>query len=59
MTVDGGLDLLSGPRELRKVDLTNVEVYIDSEREQRWFKENWPLAKVGFAKDFGQADYYD
>lgn len=40
MTIDSGLDLLSGLKELRKVDLTNLEVYIDNEREQRWVKEN-------------------
>ncbi|KAG0286923.1 hypothetical protein BGZ96_009081, partial [Linnemannia gamsii] len=52
MTVESGLDLLKGLKELRKIDLTNIEVYIDNETEQRWFKENWPQAKVGCAEDF-------
>ncbi|KAF9906350.1 hypothetical protein EC991_000752 [Linnemannia zychae] len=46
MTIESGLDLLKGLKELRVVDLSNMEVYIDGEPEQSWFKEHWPLANV-------------
>ncbi|KAF9120646.1 hypothetical protein BGW39_011205 [Mortierella sp. 14UC] len=45
MTLDSGLDLLKGLRKLRKVGLVDMEVYIDGEREQAWFKEHWPNVK--------------
>ncbi|KAF9119366.1 hypothetical protein BGW39_000340, partial [Mortierella sp. 14UC] len=46
MTVESGLDLLKGLKELRVVDLSDLEVYVDGEPEQSWFKEHWPLATV-------------
>ncbi|KAF9122199.1 hypothetical protein BGW39_009970 [Mortierella sp. 14UC] len=46
MTVESGLDLLKGLKELRVVDLSDLEVYVDGEPEQSWFKEHWPLAKI-------------
>ncbi|KAG0372604.1 hypothetical protein BGX24_012819 [Mortierella sp. AD032] len=46
MTVESGLDLLKGLTELRTVDLRYMDVDVHREKEQRWFKENWPLAKI-------------
>ncbi|KAF9120647.1 hypothetical protein BGW39_011206 [Mortierella sp. 14UC] len=46
MTVDSGLDMLKDLKDLRKVDLTNMEVYIDGEQEQAWFKKSWPNATI-------------
>ncbi|KAF9115530.1 hypothetical protein BGX30_006262 [Mortierella sp. GBA39] len=46
MTLDSGLDLLKGLKELRVVGLEDMEVYVEGEREQAWFKEHWPNAKI-------------
>ncbi|KAG0368595.1 hypothetical protein BGX24_002763, partial [Mortierella sp. AD032] len=48
MTLDSGLDLLKGLKELRVVGLEDMEVYIDGDGEQSWFAEHWPLAKIGY-----------
>lgn len=47
MTLDSGLDLLRGLKELRVVGLMDMEVYIDGDREQGWFKEHWLNARNG------------
>ncbi|KAF9326196.1 hypothetical protein BGZ91_002073 [Linnemannia elongata] len=51
MTLDSGLDLLKGLKELRLVGLEDMEVYI-GEKEQSWFKEHWPNAKIELGEDF-------
>ncbi|KAG0371619.1 hypothetical protein BGX24_001428 [Mortierella sp. AD032] len=46
MTLESGLDLLKGLQNLRVVDLSNMEIYIDGDEEQRWFAEHWPNATI-------------
>ncbi|KAG0292994.1 hypothetical protein BGZ96_003450 [Linnemannia gamsii] len=46
MTLESGLDLLKGLKELRVVELEDMEVYISGEKEQSWFAEHWPLATI-------------
>jgi hypothetical protein len=48
MTLDSGLDLMRGLKELRIVGLDDMEVYIHGVKEQIWFAENWPRAKIGY-----------
>lgn len=48
MTLDSGLDLLQGLKELKVVGLEDMEVYI-GERERTWFEEHWPNARVQIA----------
>ena len=51
MTLDSGLDLLKGLKELRVVGLEDMEVYVEGEREQAWFQEHWPNAKIELGVD--------
>ncbi|KAF9898296.1 hypothetical protein EC991_000311, partial [Linnemannia zychae] len=44
MTLESGLDLLKGLKELRVVGLEDMEVYIDDDKEKTWFAQNWPNA---------------
>ncbi|KAF9329438.1 hypothetical protein BGZ91_000563 [Linnemannia elongata] len=46
MTLDSGLDLLKGLKNLRLVALVDMEIYVDGEKEQAWFAENWPHATI-------------
>ncbi|KAK3848397.1 MAG: hypothetical protein J3R72DRAFT_484616 [Linnemannia gamsii] len=46
MTLESGLDLLKGLQNLRVVDLSNMEIYIDGDEEQSWFAEHWPNATI-------------
>ncbi|KAG0286922.1 hypothetical protein BGZ96_009080 [Linnemannia gamsii] len=46
MTLDSGLDLLKGLKDLRVVGLVNMEIYTEGEKEMAWFEENWPLATI-------------
>lgn len=48
MTVESGLDLLKDLKELRIVGLQDMEIYIDGDKEQTWFSENWPNATVEY-----------
>ncbi|KAG9061206.1 hypothetical protein KI688_007544 [Linnemannia hyalina] len=52
MTLDSGLDLLKGLKELRVVGLEDMEIYVEGEREQAWFKEHWPNAKIELGEYF-------
>ncbi|KAF9903416.1 hypothetical protein EC991_003826 [Linnemannia zychae] len=46
MSLESGLDLLSGLKGLRVVALEDMEVAIDDKRETRWVAQNWPRAEV-------------
>ncbi|KAG0356507.1 hypothetical protein BGX24_006412 [Mortierella sp. AD032] len=46
LTLKSGLDLLKGLQNLRVVDLSNMEIYIDGDEEQSWFAEHWPNATI-------------
>lgn len=46
MSLESGLGSMKVLRELRKVVLPDMEVYIDGE-EQAWLSEHWPNAMVG------------
>jgi hypothetical protein len=59
MTLDSGLDLLKGLSKLRKVGLEDMEVYIDGEREQAWFKEHWPNVKFGVSDEIADEENED
>lgn len=48
MTVESGLDLLKDLKDLRIVGLQDMEIYIDGDKEQTWFAENWPNATIGY-----------
>ncbi|KAG0359383.1 hypothetical protein BGX24_005780, partial [Mortierella sp. AD032] len=48
MTLDSGLDLLRNLKYLRIVGLTDMEVYIDGDKEQKWVAEHWPNAALEF-----------
>ncbi|KAK3848409.1 MAG: hypothetical protein J3R72DRAFT_500160 [Linnemannia gamsii] len=48
MTLDSGLDLLRDLKNLRIVGLTDMEVYIDGDKEQTWVAEHWPNATIEF-----------
>ncbi|KAG9061225.1 hypothetical protein KI688_007563 [Linnemannia hyalina] len=48
MTVESGLDLLKDLKELRRVGLQDMEIYIDGDKEQTWFAENWPKATIEY-----------
>ncbi|KAF9083023.1 hypothetical protein BGX23_011851 [Mortierella sp. AD031] len=48
-TLESGLDLLKDLKELRVVQLEDMEVYIDGEAEQAWIAEHWPNVKIGVA----------
>ncbi|KAF9541832.1 hypothetical protein EC957_002667 [Mortierella hygrophila] len=56
MTLDSGLDLLKGLKDLRVVGLVDMEIYIEGEKEQAWFAENWPHATIRTEDD---AEYQD
>ncbi|KAK3839465.1 MAG: hypothetical protein JOS17DRAFT_729202 [Linnemannia elongata] len=56
ITLDSGLDLLKGLKDLRLVGLVDMEIYIEGEKEQAWFAENWPHATI---KVEGYAEYLD
>ncbi|KAG0297332.1 hypothetical protein BGZ96_006896 [Linnemannia gamsii] len=56
MTVESGLDLLKGLKDLRVVGLEDMEIYIDGDTEQSWFAENWPNATIGQTDYFTDAD---
>ncbi|KAG9061233.1 hypothetical protein KI688_007571 [Linnemannia hyalina] len=56
MTLDSGLDLLKGLKDLRLVGLVDMEIYIEGEKEQAWFAENWPHATIRTKDD---AEYQD
>ncbi|KAF9128174.1 hypothetical protein BGW39_005306 [Mortierella sp. 14UC] len=45
MTLESGLDLMRGLKELEVVRLDAMEVYIDRDEEKAWVKENWPKVK--------------
>ncbi|KAF9964431.1 hypothetical protein BGZ70_006464 [Mortierella alpina] len=44
-TLESGLDLLRDLKQLQVIDLSNMEVGIDGEAEQRWVKKHWPLVR--------------
>ncbi|KAF9117790.1 hypothetical protein BGW39_001799, partial [Mortierella sp. 14UC] len=46
MTLDSGLDLLRGLGNLKTVGLLDMEVYVDGDKEQEWFREHWPNATI-------------
>ncbi|KAF9903445.1 hypothetical protein EC991_003818 [Linnemannia zychae] len=46
MTLESGLDLLRGLRNLKMVTLFDMEVYVDGYEEQSWLREHWPNAVV-------------
>ncbi|KAF9331855.1 hypothetical protein BGZ91_011931 [Linnemannia elongata] len=46
MTVESGLDLLKGLKELRLVGLEDMAVWVKGEEEQSWFLEHWPNAEI-------------
>ncbi|KAG0297339.1 hypothetical protein BGZ96_006903 [Linnemannia gamsii] len=46
MTLESGLDLLKGLKELRVVGLENMEVYIEGKQEKAWFAEYWPHVTI-------------
>jgi hypothetical protein len=46
MTLDSGLDLLKGLKDLQVVGLVGMEIYIEGEKEKTWFEENWPHATI-------------
>ncbi|KAF9906351.1 hypothetical protein EC991_000753 [Linnemannia zychae] len=46
MTVDSGLDIMKDLKDLRVVELQDMEVYVDGDREKTWFAENWPHAVI-------------
>ncbi|KAF9142672.1 hypothetical protein BGX30_002420 [Mortierella sp. GBA39] len=48
MTMESGLDLLKDLKELRSVGLQDMEIYIDGDKEQAWFAENWPKATIEY-----------
>ncbi|KAG0270998.1 hypothetical protein BGZ95_001268 [Linnemannia exigua] len=49
MTLDSGLDQLKGLRNLRTVELKDMEVHIGKPLEQKWVADNWPkVGKVSF-----------
>ncbi|KAG0372602.1 hypothetical protein BGX24_012817, partial [Mortierella sp. AD032] len=48
MSLEGGLDLLHGLKELRKVGLVDMDVNIGNPAEQEWVKANWPHATIQF-----------
>ncbi|KAK3848420.1 MAG: hypothetical protein J3R72DRAFT_428976 [Linnemannia gamsii] len=48
MSLEGGLDLLHGLKELRKVGLVDMDVNIGYAAEQEWVKANWPHATIQF-----------
>lgn len=54
MTLESGLDLLQGLKELKVVGLEDMEVYI-GEEERNWFKEHWPNASIQVA-GYGDSD---
>jgi hypothetical protein len=56
MTVESGLDLLKGLKDLRIVGLEDMEIYIDGDAEQSWFEENWPNVTIGQTDYFTDAD---
>ncbi|KAF9909037.1 hypothetical protein EC991_009098 [Linnemannia zychae] len=45
MTLESGLNLMAGLKELEIVRLDAMEVYIGRDNEQAWVKENWPKVK--------------
>lgn len=47
MTLESGLDILKSLGNLRTVGLEDMEVYIDGDKEQSWFAEDWPHATIG------------
>ncbi|KAG9061224.1 hypothetical protein KI688_007562 [Linnemannia hyalina] len=47
MTVESGVGLLKALKALRVVGLEDMEVYIESDKEQNWFAEHWPNAVIG------------
>lgn len=62
MTVESGLDLLKGLKELRVVGLEDMAVFVDGEKEQSWFLEHWPNAVIGttdYVTDRGEDDDED
>ncbi|KAK3848422.1 MAG: hypothetical protein J3R72DRAFT_500189 [Linnemannia gamsii] len=48
MSLEGGLDLLHGLKELRKVGLEDMDVEIGNPAEQEWVKANWPHATIQY-----------
>ncbi|KAF9152778.1 hypothetical protein BG015_004733 [Linnemannia schmuckeri] len=44
MTLESGLDLLRGLKDLSTVGLEDMEVYIHDDKKQTWFAEHWPHA---------------
>ena len=63
MTLDSGLDLLKGLKDLQLVRLVDMEIYIEGEKEQAWFAENWPHATIKIEDDTeyqdSDAEYQD
>lgn len=41
MTLLRGLDLLKDLKDLELVELENMDVYIDGDKEQSWFAGHW------------------
>ncbi|KAF9396498.1 hypothetical protein CPC16_001180 [Podila verticillata] len=56
MSLESGLDLLSGLKNLRVVALEDMEVDIDGDSEQKWVAEHWPKARVITTEDGTERD---
>ncbi|KAG0206420.1 hypothetical protein BGX33_007428 [Mortierella sp. NVP41] len=46
MSLESGLDLLKDLKELRVVNLEDMEVSINNDAEKKWVAEHWPKAKI-------------
>ncbi|KAG0317115.1 hypothetical protein BGZ97_005895 [Linnemannia gamsii] len=47
MTLESGLDLLKGLKDLQEVELYYMDVGIGNPAEEAWVAENWPKAHIG------------
>lgn len=59
MTLDSGLDLLKGLKDLLVVGLVDMEINTEGEKEMAWFEENWPLATIRTEYDSKSQDSDD
>ncbi|KAG0306251.1 hypothetical protein BGZ98_002717 [Dissophora globulifera] len=56
MSLESGLGLLSGLKNLRVVALEDMEVEIDGDNERKWIEEHWPKARVVTTDDWTDRD---
>ncbi|KAG0327599.1 hypothetical protein BGZ99_007301 [Dissophora globulifera] len=56
MSLESGLGLLSGLKNLRVVALEDMEVDIDGDNERKWIEEHWPNARVVTTDDWTDRD---